>query len=353
MKKIVLLALACASLTMPIRADYADSVNYWVGTGQYSAVMIIHWMYANTAIAVGYKWSSNNTKVGDMMSDVDNAMSDLSFDGVSAGFLNDARYDNSCIYPSVLSQENSTNRTAEYFMYAVNGVMAPEGLGTMTLHNGDEVHWFLTSNYAAVPSLTNVHMYYPPFAAVKTCSATVCEGQDYNANGFNIRATELSTNKINLFLDTTTSIAGCDTLLKLSLTVLPTKRTVIDTTVNGTNFVWYDSVYTQSTTDSIVLTSTVGCDSVLLLHLTLNLPSAIDIVGTTAVMLYPNPTADMLHVEGIQSGCMAEILDAMGNIALRTRTDGDINVSALPTGVYMLRLMDIDGHRQILHFVRK
>ena len=94
--------------------------------------------------------------------------------------------------------------------------------------------------------------------------ATICEGQTYTENGFNV-------SEAGVYTQTLTSVNGCDSTVTLTLTVNPIFNTELTATIcegsvyteNGFN-VSEAGVYTQT------LTSVNGCDSTVTLTLTVN-----------------------------------------------------------------------------------
>ncbi len=59
---------------------------------------------------------------------------------------------------------------------------------------------------------------------------------------------------------------------------------------------------------------------------------------TKTIAVYPNPAEDRITVEGIEQGEEVVLYDVLGRAMLRSRTPTDIDVSALPPGVYVVRV---------------
>ena len=95
--------------------------------------------------------------------------------------------------------------------------------------------------------------------------ATICAGETYTWNGKIYSTTTTET-------ITLTSINGCDSVVTLTLTVLPEiPETVEEATIcYGETYTWVENgkAYNTTTTESITLTSVNGCDSVVTLKLT-------------------------------------------------------------------------------------
>ena len=93
-------------------------------------------------------------------------------------------------------------------------------------------------------------------------SATICQGQVYNEQGFNV-------SEAGVYTQTLTSVNGCDSIVTLTLNILPSYNTNLTATIcqgselNISGFhVTEGGVYTQN------LTSVNGCDSIVTLTVT-------------------------------------------------------------------------------------
>ena len=95
-------------------------------------------------------------------------------------------------------------------------------------------------------------------------SQSVCSGQSIIFNGQNLSTA-------GIYNDTLTSVSGCDSIIILTLTVIPTSSSSINQTIcGGTNFVFNGQSLTASGTYYDTLTNAAGCDSIIIL--TLNVP---------------------------------------------------------------------------------
>ena len=102
--------------------------------------------------------------------------------------------------------------------------------------------------------------------AVTNLSASICEGENYTDNGFAIVAPEVG---IREYSDTIHRQGACDSIVVLHLTVNTT--TYCDTTVTACDsFTWHDITYTSSGSYQSYLSNAAGCDSIVTLHLTVN-----------------------------------------------------------------------------------
>ncbi len=71
--------------------------------------------------------------------------------------------------------------------------------------------------------------------------------------------------------------------------------------------------------------------------------TGIDDLSTPSIGLYPNPTSDLLFVDGADSKVSYAVYDAMGKLIVKETYEEGIDVSALPKGSYFLELLSNDG----------
>jgi hypothetical protein len=97
---------------------------------------------------------------------------------------------------------------------------------------------------------------------------TICQGGYYTQNGFDTLASASGTVYAQLTL---TNANGCDSIVNLVLNVLPTYffETTAETCEN-VPFAWHGGEFVAAGTYYDSLTTTNGCDSVYVLHLTVN-----------------------------------------------------------------------------------
>ncbi len=99
-------------------------------------------------------------------------------------------------------------------------------------------------------------------------SASICEGEDYTENGFNLTAPTSDDYYLTL-----QSMEGCDSVIVLTLTVNSVHETPVSATIcEGEDYTENGFNLTAPTSDNYYLTlqSTEGCDSVIVLTLTVN-----------------------------------------------------------------------------------
>ncbi len=103
---------------------------------------------------------------------------------------------------------------------------------------------------------------------VNNIEATICEGNSYLENGFNITLPEAG---VHTYSNVIERPGTCDSIVNLTLTVNQPVETEFSQT-NCESFTWNNETYTESGDFTQTFTAENGCDSVVTLHLTINLP---------------------------------------------------------------------------------
>ena len=94
----------------------------------------------------------------------------------------------------------------------------------------------------------------------------LCEGESYNSDGFSFIATQSGVYKQKL-----QSAIGCDSTVVLNVTVNPRLYVDIEETIcQGAYFEFNGEKYYTNINKTDTLTSSLGCDSIVTLHLTVN-----------------------------------------------------------------------------------
>ena len=139
-------------------------------------------------------------------------------------------------------------------------------------------------------------------------TAAICQGSAYTENGFNVSEAGVYTQNLQ-------TINGCDSVVTLTLTVNPVYSFTIDATINqgetyhGNGFeVSEAGTYTQN------LQTVNGCDSVIVLELTVNSSLGDVVANTIEVALYPNPAENytILEVQGLKEQTKVALFDVRG-----------------------------------------
>ena len=233
-----------------------------------------------------------------------------------------------------------------------------------------------------------------------TINDTICQGGQYTANGFDTLATQPGTIYSQLTL---TNANGCDSTVTLVLQVMPTYLTETEAaTCENVPYEWRGGEYSVAGDYYDSLTTQYGCDSVFVLHLTLNptydiyVEDSTDmgqeytydsfvitptdsgtfhydiqnytLVGCDSIVhltlyvafvdgieeftmtpeltFYPNPTMASLNIRGERMRSV-EILDINGRLIYRTDAETPeftrIDVTPYPTGHYLVKVTFDDG----------
>lgn len=77
-----------------------------------------------------------------------------------------------------------------------------------------------------------------------------------------------------------------------------------------------------------------------------NEPTAVDNVEKGSIIVYPNPTQDVLYIQGIDEQIL-RIFNMQGNM-LQTTEGTQVSVSHLPTGTYLLQI-----GTQVVRFIKQ
>ena len=168
-------------------------------------------------------------------------------------------------------------------LFLINLIPPPQSTITATICSGqsylfDGLERTTTGIYTqSFPSLSYcdslVHLdltVLPPIQT--TINASICSGQSYFFNG-----NEYAIN--GNYQDTVPTINECDSIVTLQLNVSPPLQSVINQTICiGTTFTFFGSDYTESGTYTHTLSTSNGCDSIVLLQL--------DVVPSLQTFLY-------------------------------------------------------------------
>ena len=223
---------------------------------------------------------------------------------------------------------------------------------------------------------------------------TICEGTSYPFFDQTLTQTGVYAHALQ-------TVYGCDSLITLSLTVLPASHT--DLSAEGCDsYEWNGETYTQSGDYSVSHTAANGCDSIVTLHLTINhsvtseftietnegcypwngteycqsgdytqtlqTVAGCDSVVTlhltvgvgiedhdlnAAIFLTPNPATNICRINGLETEPISvDLYDMNGKLVRRPNTT-EFDVSTLPTGIYMVRVTTNDNRIINLKMVKR
>ena len=138
-----------------------------------------------------------------------------------------------------------------------------------------------------------------------------------------------------------TASTGADSLRVLVLTIYPEYH-LFDTIAAIDSFLWVDNqVYVESGVYEFDTVTGHGCDSLLTLVLTITPSQGIGEVSGEGIVFYPVPTSGVLYFS-VEAEYL-EMYDVAGCRVASASHAGEIDLSPLPTGIYLLKLYQVDG----------
>ena len=138
--------------------------------------------------------------------------------------------------------------------------------------------------------------------------------------------TNLASNNLVITVDTTagTIVVGMPRADLLPASAFGTA--VLTAAAVGSNVSWNDDIYSSAGT------------------MTLTMPSSIQEVNATTLNIYPNPVSSRLNVSQEWMGNNFKVYDVLGKQYMNGEiTESTIDLSSLPSGVYILQVKDGDN----------
>ena len=163
---------------------------------------------------------------------------------------------NLLLLPSFISSEPTRDTICAGETYTWNGkIYTKPGTYTDTL-----------SNIHGCDSIVTLHLHVNPTYEVHD---TIVACDNYTFNPFNKNGEGITIYESGTYTDTTTSISGCDSVFVLHLTI---NKTVYkeETITACDSYTWNGQTYTESGNYTYTTTAANGCDSITTLHLTIN-----------------------------------------------------------------------------------
>ncbi len=133
---------------------------------------------------------------------------------------------------------------------------------------------------------------------------------------------------------TLTNAVGCDSVVTLYLTINHSTVDTIVTSATG-SYEWQGFVLDSSGTYLDSLQTVDGCDSILVLQLTIL--QGIQEVGNGIISVYPNPTSGRIKVAA-NDVTRIDVYNVNGQLVKTVDKKSVIDISSLPSGVYALRV---------------
>ena len=182
--------------------------------------------------------------------------------------------------------------------------------------------------------VTMVLNIYPTFMV--TDSRTICPGElPYEWNGVTFTAAGVQATSLQ-------TVNGCDSVVVMTLTVLDAITSEFTIETSDSCYQWNGQTYCSSGDYTQTFTAANGCDSVVTLHLTTSVGVVNHELGTS-LYLAPNPTKNISRIMGLSESLKCvEIMDMRGRLVIKSY-DHEIDVSTLPAGVYVVKVFTESG----------
>ena len=174
-----------------------------------------------------------------------------------------------------------------------------------------------------------------------------CEGYDYNGYGFNVSGITKDTVVERIV----TNLAGCDSIIEVHLTFVPTDTAHISATINqGEIYEFGGNTYSQAGEYTHRTMSSMGCDSITIL--TLEVVTGVDNSFIIPMVVAPNPirggevtylVKDWTDEE--KAGMTVEVLNSVGQRLMMFKPNSyPISIDGIYTaGVYHIRVISGTG----------
>lgn len=196
--------------------------------------------------------------------------------------------------------------------------------GVSYTESGSYTQEFSSMNGCDSTVVLNLVVNHTPLVYVDT-TVDACESYWYNNREFT------ATGDYEIAL-------SFDTMLILHLTIHHSVSDTLVVSATGDSYDWDGGTYYESGLYIHRYTTTAGCDSILVLNLTL-LPDSVgldNVLTYQRINVYPNPTTDMVRLS--QQVQEAVLYDAVGRETMRRRDTDCLDLGTLPSGIYTLRL---------------
>ncbi len=236
-----------------LNPSYYPRLKYYINNQQLGAIDIISNYNCNWH-TFRYNWNSGENTVATIKiidDNTDGMGNDFAMDNVSLRKICKAT---DTINITFLSQ---TNTDTVDIIICENDLPYTYYDTTFT-ESGTYIYNFTTNNTIDSTHLIHLTILEP---YIHTIIDTICKGETYNQNGFNVNTQGIYTQELQ-------SINGCDSTIILDLTVQETFNNIITATIcEGETY--YENGFNANTTGTYYrnLTTIVGCDSIITLNL--------------------------------------------------------------------------------------
>lgn len=207
---------------------------------------------------------------------------------------------------------------------------------SLYVHDGDTVNTselttgtFVTTTAAGVTMVDyTVSPAYDIDTVVVACDGYMVGDQEYTTSG-------------NVVYNGS-SIHGCDSVVRINLTVNHSVRDTIEVNTEERSYTWNGTLYVQPGVYEQRFAAANGCDSIVTLLLTL--PVGIDAADGGAVRtvtIYPNPTQGIVHFS--REVEKVSVYDVCGRLLLGACHVQELDLGNLPAGIYTVRMTLPEG----------
>lgn len=153
-----------------------------------------------------------------------------------------------------------------------------------------------------------------------------------------------------IYTDYISNAAGCDSIITTDLTINSSTSASIGPVALDSYTAPSGAIYTSSGLYIDIIPNAAGCDSVITINLVVNYTN-LDENGQELIHVYPNPTSELLYIEGLES---IQGIESMLVYDVNGRMVGEIEIGAteysaatLETGVYYLVVAYDRGNSRI------
>ena len=134
-----------------------ENIRYWIGEGENEVVFIVNWAEPDTALAWGFRFNDESITVQEMMDKITDVDTRLSYTPGPWG-LGDILFKDDVLDLGITA--------GGYWMFNVDGEMAPVGYDQQTVTNGNYVKWGDTNCGTIVDPENWVYVWEVPVVAV-------------------------------------------------------------------------------------------------------------------------------------------------------------------------------------------
>ena len=236
--------------------------------------------------------------------------------------------------------------TSDYYMTSANSIagnttMPAPGGGNETGHSGNG-YAKITYNFKAVDHIDSSisHIY-----VTTTITDFVCKNGVYNKYGFTVNGSDLSSG-VHTYTNHF-SYGNTDSTVILNITIKP-DVTAYEEIEAPYSYTWpaNGETYTTSGIYTHTLVSQEGCDSSIILALTIYDPSGIDDkdARTTEFLITPNPSNDYIDITNdTHSDIEIQLYNSFGQKMLSQKLTGKVTripLNDYPSGTYFISFSD-------------